>query len=51
MVADGQTTDNDWDAQSSSDLNVRQAFVESWAICRPSKARSKARPWWAGETL
>ncbi len=27
MVADGQTTYNDWTA-SSSDLNVRQAFVE-----------------------
>ena len=27
MVADGQTTYNDWSA-SSSDLNVRQAFVE-----------------------
>ncbi|UMX68289.1 carbohydrate porin [Klebsiella pneumoniae] len=28
MVADGQTTYNDWTA-SSSDLNVRQAFVEA----------------------
>lgn len=27
MVADGQTTYNDWTA-STSDLNVRQAFVE-----------------------
>jgi sucrose porin len=36
MVADGQTTYNDWTA-SSSDLNVRQAFVEL-GNCPPSRA-------------
>ena len=49
MVADGQTTYNDRTA-SSSDLNVRQAFVELGNL-RPSKARSKARPCGPGNAL
>ncbi|STW08711.1 maltoporin [Klebsiella grimontii] len=43
MVADGQTNYNDWTA-STSDLNVRQAFVENWATCLPLKGRLKAPP-------
>jgi sucrose porin len=42
MVADGQTTYNDWTA-SSSDLNVRQAS-SSWVICPPSRALQRFNP-------
>jgi hypothetical protein len=49
MVADGQTTYNDWTA-SSSDLNVRQAFVEL-GNCPPSTGRLKAPPCGPGNAL
>jgi hypothetical protein len=42
MVADGQTTYNDWTA-SSSDLNVRRP-LSSWAICPPSRAVQRLHP-------
>jgi hypothetical protein len=49
MVADGQTTYNDWTA-STSDLNVRQA-LSNWATCPPSKGRLKAPPCGPGNAL
>ncbi|STR41058.1 maltoporin [Klebsiella michiganensis] len=49
MVADGQTTYNDWTA-SSSDLNVRQAFVELGNLPTFTGA-FKGSTLWGRETL